>query len=386
MKWCASCVLPDTRPNLVIGPDGICNACHAHRTKCDIDWAARERAFQEVVAHAKARTRRYDCLIPVSGGKDSSWQVVKCLEHGLTPLAVTWKTPARTAIGQRNLDNLVSLGVDHVDYQVSPKVEARFMLAAFERFGSTAIPMHLALFNIPLAIAVRFGIPLVVWGENSAFEYGSPDDALTGFRLDRAWLARYGVTHGTTASDWVGQGLTEKQLAAYFGPDVDSLEAQGVRAVFLGYYFPWDPETSRSVAVAHGFRFREGEARTGYYDYADIDDDFISLHHWMKWYKFGFTRLFDNLALEIRNGRMTRDEAIRIIRERGDDTPHADIDKFCAFAGIGRERFLEIAERFRNPAVWQRRADGVWHIPGFLVDGWRWVTRIGPARDGLVPI
>lgn len=372
MKWCANCVLPDTRPGLTIGADGICNACAAHRTKQEIDWAGRERVFRAVVDHAKSTARGYDCLIPVSGGKDSTWQVVKCLEYGLTPLAVTWKTPARTAIGQANLDNLVSLGVDHIDYQVSPKVEARFMLRTFERFGSTAIPMHLALFNIPLAIALRFEIPLVVWGENSAFEYGTPDEALTGFRLDRAWLARHGVTHGTTAADWVGDGFTVKELAAYFGPDPEVLEARGVRAVFLGYYLPWDPETSRAVAEAHGFRYREGEARTGYYDYADIDDDFISLHHWMKWYKFGFTRLFDNLALEIRNGRMSRAQALEIIRNRGDDTPRTDIEKFCEFAGIPGSRFFEIAEGFRNGSVWKRRADGVWHIPEFIIPDWRW--------------
>jgi len=372
VKWCRSCVLPDTRPNLVIGPDGICNACRSHGARKDIDWASREIAFRQVVERARERAAGYDCLIPVSGGKDSTWQVIKCLEYGLTPLGVTWKTPARTPIGQRNLDNLVSLGVDHIDYQINPKVEARFMVKAFERFGSTAIPMHMALFNIPLTIAANFRIPLVVWGENSAFEYGTEDESLTGFRLDGAWLARHGVMHGTTAEDWLGQGFTRKELVAYFGPDAGTLASHGLRAVFLGYYFPWDPETSLSVAAAHGFAFDAGAARTGYYDYADIDDDFISLHHWMKWYKFGFTRLFDNLSLEIRNGRMTREQALQIIRERGDQTPHADIDKFCAFAGITRERFFAIAETFRNHDVWKRREDGSLHIPGFLFDDWRW--------------
>lgn len=366
MRWCARCVLPDTRPGLAIGPDGVCNACANHATKQDIDWGARQREFAAVAAHAKSHARGYDCVIPVSGGKDSTWQVVKCLEQGLHPLAVTWKTPGRTVLGQANLDNLVSLGVDHIDYQINPQVEARFMLKAFERSGSTAIPMHMALFSIPLAIALRFEIPLVVWGENSAFEYGTADDALTGFRLGRDWLLRHGVTQGTTAADWIGDDLDARQLTAYFGPDPDVLESRGIHAVFLGYYLPWDPATSRQVAEEHGFRYRSGEARTGYYDFADIDDDFISLHHWMKWYKFGFTRLFDNLSLEIRNGRMTRAEALEIIRRNGDGTPYADIDRFCAFASIDRERFFAIAERFRNRSVWTRRADGVWQIPDFI--------------------
>jgi hypothetical protein len=284
---------------------------------------------------------------------------------------VTWKTPARTAIGQGNLDNLVALGVDHIDWQISPTVEARFMLKTFERFGSTAIPMHLAIFSIPLRIASDFRIPLIVWGENSAVEYGSGAAVQDGHRLDRAWLAKYGVTHGTTAADWIGDDFSRKDLAAYFGPDPDSLDKQGTRAVFLGHYFEWDPETSFAVARAHGFRESKQGARTGYYGYADIDDEFISIHHWMKWYKFGFTRLFDNLALEIRNGRQTREAAIEIIRNAGDQTPLEDIRKFCGFAGVSLARFFAVAERFRNEEIW-RRVDGIWKIPGFLIPDWNW--------------
>ncbi len=371
MRYCRACVLPDTRPNLVFNADGLCNACASHNTKPMIDWSRREQDFRTLVDRVKQRSRGYDCVIPVSGGKDSTWQVVKCLEYGLTPLAVTWKTPARTVVGQRNLDNLVSCGVDHIDYQINPTVERRFMLKALERFGSTAIPMHLALFNIPLTIAASFNIPLVVWGENSAFEYGSADQAHTGFKLDKSWYKTFGVTHGTTAADWVGPDFTAKELAGYFGPDPDTLEAQGIHAIFLGYYFAWDPVTSLNVARAHGFQADPGGPRTGYYDYADIDDDFISIHHWLKWYKFGFTRLFDNLSLEIRNGRMSRDQAVDIIRQAGDQTPDKDIDKFCAFAGITRNRFFEICEKFRNPTIWVRR-DGKWTMPDFLIPDWSW--------------
>lgn len=373
MRYCSRCILPDTRPNLVIGPDGVCNACASHGTKRDIDWTARRDAFRAVAANAKARSSGYDCLIPVSGGKDSTWQVVKCLEAGLNPLAVTWKTPGRTAIGQRNLDNLVSLGVDHIDYQINPKVERRFMLAALERFGSTAVPMHMAIFAIPAKIAATFGIPLIVWGENSAFEYGGREEERTGFRLDGNWLRRHGVTHGTTAQDWVSDRFTRRDLTPYFGPSERELEAAGVLAVFLGYYLEWDPETTRTVAAGHGFVADGSGPRTGLYAYADIDDDFISIHHWLKWYKFGFTRLFDNLSLEIRNGRISRAAAIEVVRQRGDETPYGDIEKLCAFLGISTERFFEIAETFRDPAVW--RADGTtWTIPGFLLKDWDWST------------
>ena len=315
MKYCIRCITPVSRPNMECDDTGVCRACLSSESKSVIDWSERQAAFLEVVNNAKALSGGYDCLVPVSGGKDSTWQVVQCLEVGLNPLAVTWKTPGRTSVGQRNLDNLVTLGVDHVDYQVNPNVEKKFMLETLRRVGSTALPMHLALFNIPLTIAVRFKIPLVVWGENSAFEYGGPKEEQTGFRLDEAWLRRYGVTHGTTAKDWVSDQLTEKELTPYFGPT--ARELTNVLAVFLGYYFAWDPQVTLRTALAHGFERRTEGPKTGYYDYADIDDDFISIHHWLKWYKFGMTRLFDNLAIEIREGRCSRDEAIDIVRQTG---------------------------------------------------------------------
>jgi N-acetyl sugar amidotransferase len=356
----------------VLDSEGVCNACRFHAEKKQIDWLARERAFHEVVQNAKSRGTGYDCVIPVSGGKDSTWQVVKSLQYGLNPLAVTWKTPARTEIGAQNLANLVSLGVDHIDYQVNPNVERKFMLQAFERFGATAIPMHMTLFNIPLKIAVRFRIPLVVWGENSAFEYGASQDASRGFKLDSQWLKTFGVTQGTTAKDWISPELSERELTPYFGPCDEELGKTGVLAVFLGYYFPWDPEESLRVAVEHGFRAREEGPKVGYWNYADIDDDFISIHHWLKWYKFGFTRTFDNLSVEIRNGRMTREQAVEVICSRGDETPSEDIEKFCLFVGISKERFFEIAERFRNPAIW-RKQGAKWTIPGFLASEWKWI-------------
>lgn len=370
MQYCQKCVIPDSRPNIRFDAEGVCNACRAADVKRKIDWQEREKNFRKLTEHYKRSGRGYDCLIPVSGGKDSIWQVVKCLEYGLKPLAVTWKTPARTPLGEHNLQQLVNLGVDHIDFQVSPEVEKKFLLEAFTRYGATGIPMHMAIFNIPLNFAVRMGISLMVWGENSAFEYGGTEEEWLGSRLDANWLKKYGVTHGTTAKDWVSEKLTEKELTPYFGPSAQDLEKNPVNAVFLGYYFEWDPVMSMTVAKAHGFKASDAP-KTGYYDFADIDDDFISIHHYLKWYKFGMTRTFDNLSIEIRNGRLARENAVEILRERGDDTPHEDIEKFCAFTGITQKRFFEIAETFRNQNIWKKES-GKWIIPGFLISDWSW--------------
>ena len=356
-----------------IDSSGVCSACYNFNSRSQIDWEKRENQFDLVVSLAKKKSKGYDCLIPVSGGKDSTWQTVKCLEKGLNPLCVTWKTPARTEVGQKNLDNLISLGVDHIDYQINPKVEKKFMLNAFEKFGSTAIPMHMALFNIPLKIALSFEIPLVVWGENSAFEYGGSGEERTGFKLDSSWFKKYGVTQGTTAEDWIGAELSKSELTPYFGPDPDDLEDSGTLAVFLGYYFAWDVDMTHQIAKSHGFSSTsDGSKKTGIYDFADIDDDFISIHHFLKWYKFGMTRSFDNLSLEIRNGRLSRKDALQALLEIGDETPHSDIDKFCKFVDISKEKFFEICENFRNKNIWTHDSE-CWRINNFILDDWKWI-------------
>src|SRR5205814_1484577 len=194
MRYCTRCVLPETRPGLTLGADGVCSACLSHESRNrEIDWDARAEAFGQLVKATKALGRTYDCVVPVSGGKDSTWQVVTALEHGLHVLAATWRPPGRTDLGQRNLDNLIELGVDHIDFSISPRVERAFTLRALERFGSTAIPMHLAIFNVPLTIAARYDVPLVMYCENSALEYAGAAHEPDPSRLDSPWLREYGV-------------------------------------------------------------------------------------------------------------------------------------------------------------------------------------------------
>ena len=153
--------------------DGQCNACHNWSDKKNnINWSERKKALLQLVSETKKQSAHWDCVIPVSGGKDSTWQVIKALELDLKPLCVTWKTPARNTLGQKNLDNLIGLGVDHIDFTINPHIEKIFTMEALKKAGSIAIPMHMALFAIPLRIAVSYKIPLVLWGENSAIEYG----------------------------------------------------------------------------------------------------------------------------------------------------------------------------------------------------------------------
>lgn len=367
MNWCVKCVLPDTRPNLRLNEEGVCNACLNYRRRQEIDWDARLRELDELVDKARKRRAEYDCIIPVSGGKDSTWQTIKCLELGLRPLAVTWRPPGRTEIGQRNLENLINLGVDHIDFSIDPNIERAFARETFIRAGSPAIPMHLALFAIPLKLACAYRIPLVIWGENSAMEYGDSEASHTGAEMNEAWLRHYGVAHGTSPEDWVTDELPLAKLAAYRKPTAQELAQSEVTPVFLGHFLEWDPVETAQAATSKGFSYEQGGARTGIYDFADIDDAFIAIHHWMKWYKFGFTRVMDNLSIEIRAGRTSRLSACETIGLVKSADSSTDVNEFCEYVEISNSDFVAYAEKHRDTQIWHRGADGSWVIPDFIV-------------------
>lgn len=374
MRYCARCILPDSRPGIVLDEDGVCSACRGHDDKEHrIDWAARAAAWDGLVADAKARSQGYDCIVPVSGGKDSWYQVIRCQEHGLKVLGVTWRTPARTAIGQRNVDNMIAkLGIDHIDFTIDPDVERRFMIAAYERKGATAIPMHMALFAIPIRLAVQMRIPLVVWGENPQLEFGGSETDRLATDLDLDWIKRHGVTNNTSLEDWIGaEGLSERDLVAYRLPTQDEFTAFAPKSVFLGSFFKWNSFDNARISAEHGFESGDEHLKTGVWTFADLDCDFIALHHFLKWYKFGILRSFDNLSVQVRYGMISRDEAIAQLKAAGFQVPAQDIAKFCAFAGKPESWFWDIAETFRNHDIW-KKVDGTWTIPGFIIGDWPW--------------
>ncbi|MFN3201139.1 MAG: N-acetyl sugar amidotransferase [Bradymonadia bacterium] len=388
MRYCTRCILPETRPGITLDAEGVCTACRGHDDKVrHIDWSGRADALKAIVDRAKSRSTGYDCVVPVSGGKDSWYQVIQCQRLGLNPLAVTWRTPGRTTLGQRNLDGLIRhLGVDHIDYTLNPDVERRFMKKAFERVGAVGLPMHMALFAIPLKMAVQMRIPLVVWGENPQLEYGGEEAERQATRLDQAWLARHGCLMGTTVEDWIDEEatgddrLTARELTAWRVPTFEGAQADFVpESIFLGAFMPWDSFENVKAAQAHGFEYAESDRRMGTWSFADIDCEFMSLHHYLKWFKFGFTRAFDNLSVQIRQGQLTRDEAIERLSALGPQHPHADIEAFCAFVGEPVEWFYRVCERFRDPKVWQQRVFHTssgptqrWEIPDFIVEPWSW--------------
>tara|TARA_B100001093_G_C26716154_1_gene965739 strand:+ start:168 stop:1268 length:1101 start_codon:yes stop_codon:yes gene_type:complete len=366
MKYCKKCILPDSRPNIKINNDGYCNSkCSSKKI---INWNKRLKEFKILINKTKKTNKsNYDCIIPVSGGKDSTWQVITALKYGLIPLAITWKTPQRSEIGKKNLANLIDLGVDHIDFSINPAVEKKLIYNSFLLEGSPALTMHMAIHNIPKIFAEKLNVPIILWGENSAYEYGSEDDKLKGSKLTYKWRKKFGNLPKNFKK--ISRGIKKEQLFPY----VSHLKKNDkkIKEIFLGHYFYWDPIKINNIVKKKGFN-SDKQPTVGLYNFADIDDmSIITVHHWMKWYKFGFTRLWDNLSIEIRERRITRTEAIKIVNSEK-KIPHTQIKLFCKYLNISTKTFFKIAEKFRNKKIWKLNNKKKWHLENFLIKDYKW--------------
>lgn len=372
MKYCIKCILPETRPSIYFDQSGLCSGCLGHLIKeREVDWVSRERQFISLVADAKSKGCSYDCIVPVSGGKDSWYQVIMAQKYGLDVLAVTWKTHGRTPAGQKNIDKLVQqLNVDHIEYTIAPDTDRRFTKIAFEETGVSGLPMHMAIFTIPLRLAVQMRIPLVLWGENPQLEYGGTNTEQLKTTLDEEWLSKHGCMLETNSESWIGKaGLTSSDLAGYRLPNFNSDFT--IQSIFLGSFFKWNSFDNTEVSKSFGFEYLDADGKTGAWTFADIDCDFISIHHFLKWYKFGMSRAFDNLSVQIRYGMITREEALATLSRLGPQIPLNDITAFCSFLKTDTDWFWRVCEKHRNKNIW-KKSGGLWQVQDFILDEFSW--------------
>lgn len=332
-----------------------------------INWKTRKKELEKILRRFRSRDLAYDCLIPVSGGKDSTYQVYMIKKiFKMHPLAVTYHYADRTELGQKNLDNLRSLGVDHIDISPNPEVEKKFIKKALVQAGDPCLVDHLGIFASTLRVAVNYHIPLIIWGENPQLEYGGTAGDRDNPYLNRKWLTQHGCLQCKAAEDWVDDDLTLKDLFIYRFPSDKELAQTKVHSIFLGYYLPWDPVANYAVAKKAGFVNSPDGPKLGIYDFADLDSTNIVVHHYIKWFKFGMTRLNDQISVEIRNGRLSREEGTRILKSKKERVPYYEINLLCQFLDIKEKEFWRIIEKFRNRAIWKKDSRGKWYIPGYL--------------------
>jgi N-acetyl sugar amidotransferase len=364
ISYCKKCVMPSTKPDLSFDEDGVCNACRNFETREQIDWDDRRQQFLQLVERYRVKnSSNWDCIVPVSGGKDSTYQVIKVLQFGLNPLCVTSTTCDLSVIGRKNIENIKSLGVDYVEFSPNKPVRAKLNKIGLTQIGDISWPEHVGIFTIPVRAAVQYKVPLIIWGENSQNEYGGPAAAGENHVLTRRWLEEFGGLLGLRVSDIVGlEGITKNQLIPYTYPTDKELDEVGVTGLFLGYYLPWDGYSNALLAQAHGFLSLSATVEGSIVNYENLDNHQTGIHDYFKFIKFGFGRATDIACLHVRRGRISREEALEIVKQHDGKFPRTYLDKpvkdILAPLDITEEEFEIICDRFTNKKLFQTDARG----------------------------
>ncbi len=356
--------MPETKPDLFIDAEGVCSACRYYERRRAVDWAARKEELQAVLGRYRSRNgSNYDCIIPVSGGKDSHFQTIKILELGMNPLCVTATTDKLSAIGRRNIENLKRLGVDYVEVTTNPIVRRRLNRLALRQIGDISWPEHVTIFTVPVRVAVQMNVPLIIWGENSQDEYGGPAAAAENNVLSRRWLEEFGGLLGLRVSDLLGQdGIEAKYLIQYTYPSDEELRRVGVTGLFLGYYVPWDGYHNALLAQGHGFTTYHKTVEGSLVNYENLDNHQTGIHDYFKFLKYGFGRATDLACLHIRRGRLTREEALALVRAHDGKFPWVYLG--CRLEEILQEiemtldEFIDVCDRFTNKPLFVSDAHG----------------------------
>ena len=354
LNYCRSCVMPDTKPDLYLDEEGICNACRSYEQRIVIDWDSRYQELLKLLDKYRSKDgSNWDCIVPVSGGKDSTYQVVRILQLGLNPLCVTSTTCDLSVIGRRNIENLKRLGVDYIEVSPNPRIRAKLNRIGLTQVGDISWPEHVGIFTIPVRAAVQFNVPLIVWGENSQNEYGGPAAVADNNILTRRWLEEFGGLLGLRVSDLIGlEGIEARHLIPYTYPSDEELARVGVTGLFLGYYLPWDGLSNALIAQANGFTAYHNTVEGSMVNYENLDNCQTGIHDYFKFLKFGFGRATDLACLHVRRGRLTRTDALSIVQRLDGKFPWTYLGKpledILKRINMTVEEFVQTCDRFTN--------------------------------------
>lgn len=363
LKYCVRCVMPHTKPDLHIDEEGVCNACRSMEKRKDVDWGQRHHELLTVLDKYRKHGTNWDCIVPVSGGKDSTYQVIRMLQLGLNPLCVTSTTCDLSDIGRKNIENIKKLGVDYVEFSPNPLVRAKLNKIGLIEVGDISWPEHVGIFTIPVRAAVQYNVPLIVWGENSQNEYGGPASASDNNTLTRRWLEEFGGLLGMRVADLTeSYGIEQRHLLPYQYPSDEELQRVGVTGLFLGHYLSWDGLSNALIAQANGFITYDQPVEGSMVNYENLDNHQTGIHDYFKYLKFGFSRTTDIACLHVRRNRITRQDAIEIVKARDGKFPWTylgkPIDKILEPLDMSVDEFIKICDKFTNKKIFKKDASG----------------------------
>ena len=379
VEFCKKCVMSNQRPisaiefmhtketkktTLNIHEDGVCDACYHASEKEKIDWEKREEALLKLLDKYRRNDGYYDCIVPGSGGKDSAFQAhILKYKYGMNPLTVTWPPILYTDYGYRNFRNWIEIGgFDNITYKQNGRVMKLLTRLSIENLLHPFQTFILGQKNIAPKLALKFGVPLIFYGENEA-EYGNPiADNATSLR-DRSYYTMKDVNDVYLGGVSVKE-LQEKykvrlaDLMAYLPADHKQLEKSDIEVHYLGYYLKWVPQEAYYYAVENtGFQARPFRTQGTYSKYNSIDDKIDDLHYYTTYIKFGLGRASYDASQEIRNKHLTREEGVALVRRFDGEFPDRYFKEIMDYIDMDPEYFYKLCDKFRSPHLWKKEGE-----------------------------
>lgn len=376
MRYCKRCFYPENaKPTIIFDDEGVCSGCRYHesRKNVEIDWGERQRMLEQILDEARQMARQrgnsHDCIVPVSGGKDSHFQVwLLKKKYGMNPLLVTFNHAYNSLAGLRNLENLVERsGCDLVRYTAGLDSVRRLSGHMLNTVGDLTWHYHAGIRTFPFQVAVKYNIPLIVWGEHGFAEL-TGIVSLEDFVEFTRWTRKEHDMRGYEPHDLIGKnGITMNDVAPYIYPSDEEIEKTGVRGIYLSNFYVWDAKPQAENMIREwGFSPVAYERDRTFNLYAKIEDHANDVHDYLKYLKFGYGRATDDASMEVRHGRMTREEGVAQV-VRYDAREPTSLAHYCDFLGITKEQFYATVDRQRDPNIWQRDNLGSW-VPLDSVD------------------
>lgn len=367
MKYCKKCVQPDTRPGIKFNDDGICPACYFYdQAVTKVDWPERRRQLQELLEFGRKRNvSGYDCIIGVSGGKDSTRQAMYIRdEMGYKPLLVTCSYPPEqlTERGAHNISNLISLGFDCISVSPNPQVWKTMMRQGFLKYGNWCKSTETAIYVSTPKIGIAYHIPVIFLGENPAIALGDLDSSPPS---GNANTIKYCHTLKGGPEAVIDEGIRENDLFWYRYPLDEEMEWADLRVTFLGYFIKdFTRFRNAEFSIKHGLMVRNdppadiGDA----YGFEALDDDFVVVNQMFKYLKYGFGKVTDQTSEAIRLKIMNRKEAIELVKKYDGGCAERYVDRICQYLRITKKEFWRVVSKFRNKDIWEKTKSGEWKL------------------------
>ena len=381
--FCIRCLMSNQRPastpefrnspdrkiaTLHIDEEGVCDACRFAQQKENIDWEAREQELLALLNRYRRNDGYYDCIVPGSGGKDSGLAAhLLKYKYGMHPLTITWPPTIYTDVGWINFRSWIEVGgFDNVTFSPNGKVHRLLTRLAIENLLHPFQPFILGQKSLAPKIALQYGVPLVLYGENEA-EYGNPlADNATSLR-NSAYHAMQSPSEiklgGVAVNELLEvHGLSLNDVQPYLPADYAELERSRIEVHYLGYYIKWTPQEAYYYAVENtGFEANPVRTEGTYSKYNSLDDRIDGFHYYTTYIKFGLGRASYDASQEVRNRHLTREEGVALVRRFDGEFPERYFAEVMEYVGMEPEHFLELCDRFRSPHLWKQE-NGEWKL------------------------